>query len=263
MIKKRKHYFLIVALLFLFVIIAKGAYDNRPFTIIKNNRLTDRKIGIADTISLRVNYLWVIPVGVARLENKGEEQYGNKRVYHLCANARLLGFYSRFFDLLAQADSYVDKARLHTLRFTQTLIRPNKPKEEKEILYDQEKNFMELEGAKRVILPDTHDPLSAIFSIRNQELNVGKVIDININTNQKNYRLYATVTGREEYLLKSEKAGVWVIEGTVKRREKNPYHRTTLKLWLMDDAAKTPVLIKAMTNAGPITARLSMPVQGE
>lgn len=256
-VRKRNHTVLLALLLLAVLLIAKEANDNDPFTIIRNNLRDNKKTSMADPVILRINYLWVIPAGTAKLENKGEEEYLGKKVYHLSAKAWPLAIYSRFFEALAQADSYAAKAGYYTLKFTQSLTLPNKPKEEKEILYDQNNNFMELDGVKRVILPDTHDPLSAIFYIRSREMKEGRIIDININTNQKNYQLYAKVAEKKEYAFKSGKRTVWIVDGVVRRREKSPYHKTTLKMWLLDDAAKTPILIRAMTSIGPITARLS------
>lgn len=254
---KRNHPVLLTLLLVAALFIAKGINDNDPLTIIRYNRLDNKETSAPGALTLRVNYLWVIPVGTAKLENKGEEEYAGKKVYHLSARAWPLAFYSRFFKVIAEADSYADKAGLYALKFRQSLSLPDKPKDEKEIIYNQDKNFMELDGVKRVILPNTHDPLSAIFYIRSLELTAGQVIDININTNQKNYQLYAKVTGRKEYAFKSGKRAVWMLEGVVRRRDKNPYHKTALKVWLLDDEARTPLLIRTMTSIGPITARLA------
>ncbi len=204
-----------------------------------------------------VDFQGIIPAGSARFENKGEELYQDIKVYHLSGRAYPLDFYTRFFNARAQVDSYVDADKLYTLKFKQSFILPNKTKQEKEILYDQDRNFMELKGIKRQILPDTQDPLSAIFYIQHQDLKLGKVIDININTNQKNYQFYAKVIARQEYTLETKKIGVWVLEGVVRRRDKNPYHKTTLKLWVLDNPTKIPILIKTMSNIGQVTARLT------
>lgn len=237
--------------------VAKESSSNSPVSIIRYNGLENESSADSNILVFRVNYLGLIPAGQARLENKGIEFYQGRSVYHLSAEAKPLDFYSKFFKAQAQADSYVDSDKLYTLKFEQILMPPNNPEDKKEILYDQENNFMELRGVKRHILPGTHDPLSAIFYIRHQNLEIGKVFDININTNQKNYQLYAKVIGREEYALGAKRVGVWVLEGIIRRRDKNPYHKTTMKLWLLDNPSKIPVLIKTMTNIGLITTRLT------
>ncbi|MDD4894123.1 MAG: DUF3108 domain-containing protein [Candidatus Omnitrophica bacterium] len=249
---------IIIAIICVIVLFSfKETSGNSPISIIRRNDLQNRLTAKGDIFTFRVALFGLVPVGEAKFENEGEEVYQNRKVYHLSAAANLLDFYTKFFKAGAQIDSYVDKDKLHTLKFKQTLIRPNKPVDEKEVLYDQDKNFMELRGVKRQILPDTQDPLSAIFYIQHQNLELGKVFDLNINTNQKNYQLYLKVADRKEYALESKKIGVWVLTGVIKRRDKNnPYHKTTMKIWIMDSPSKIPILVKTMTSGGQITARL-------
>lgn len=246
-------FFLLPAILYVF----KESSSNSPLSIIRGNGLESESSADSNILVFKVNYLGLIPAGQARLENKGVEFYQGRSVFHLSAKANPLNFYSKFFKAQAEAHSYIDCDKLYTLKFEQILMPPNKPEDKKEILYDQNNNFMELKGVRRHILPGTQDPLSAIFYIRHQNLEIGKAFDININTNQKNYQLYAKVIGREEYALGAKRVGVWVLEGVIRRRDKNHYHKTTMKLWLLDNPSKIPVLIKTMTNIGPITARLS------
>lgn len=249
-----------IFLVFLFIVALlalKEISNNNPFTIIKYNHLENRLSSSGNIFSLRVTYQGLIPAGQARLEDKGEKLYQGRKVYHLSAEAYPLGIYSKFFNARIQVDSYVDTDKLNTLKFKQRLALPNKPQDVKEVLYDQNKHFMELKGVKRQILPGTQDPLSAIFYIRRQNLEIGKVFDININTNQKNYRFYARVTEREEYILEARKIGVWVLKGIIRRRNKNAYHKTTLKLWLLDNPSKIPILVKTMSSIGQVTARLT------
>jgi len=257
--KMFKKTILAVLAIFLLVIISfalKEISNNNPFHIIKYNKLHDKLSNDNKILVYRVDFQGLIPTGDATLENKGEELYLGRKVYHLSARADILNFYSRIYNAQAQVDSYIDAVKLYTLKFTQTLILPNKPKDEKVVLYDQEKNFMELKGVKRQILAGSQDPLSAIFYLQHQILEPGKVFDININTNQKNYQLYAKVIGRELYTLDSKKVGVWVLEATIRRRDKNPYHKTTMKLWLLDNPSKVPIFIRTVTNIGIVTARL-------
>ncbi len=249
-----------IGILFLLVIVLFALNEignNNPLTIIKYNKLQDKLSADSNIFAFRVNFQGLIPAGHAILENKGEESYQGKKVYHLSARANPLAFYTKIFNVQAKVDSYVDVDKLYTLRFTQTLSLPNKPRDEKVVLYDQDKNVMELRGVKRQILPATQDPLSAIFYLRHQDLELGKIFDLNINTNQKNYQLYAKVIGREEYTLEAKKIGVWVLEGIIRRRDKNPYHKTTMKMWLLDNPSKTPIFIKTLTSIGQVTARLS------
>lgn len=247
-------YAILISVVILFALIQFNI--NKPIHILRRLNLQNKLLLEPRIMILRVNYLGFLPVGEAKLENKGEQILEGRKIYHLSAQASVLEFFSKFFNAKAQVNSYIDKEKMHTLKFTQTLIIPDKPKEEKEILYNQNDNVMELEGVRRQILPDTQDPLSAIFYIQHQNFELGKAFDVNINTNQKNYQFYIKITGKEEYTLGTDKVGVWVLEGIIRRRDKNPYHKTTMKLWILDSPAKIPILIKAMSNIGVVTARL-------
>lgn len=229
---------------------------NRPLSIIESLNLQDRLSIEGKTAVFRVNFLGCLPVGYAKIKNTEDQFYRNKKIFHITAIASVSGVISKLFNAKAQADSYMDKEKLHSLKFKETLILPDKPKEEKEVLYNQEKNVMELRGVERKILPDTQDPLSALIFIQRQPLKIGKEFDININTNQKNYRLYAKVIKREEYAIEDKKVGVWVMKGDIRRRDKSPRHSSTMTLWLLDNPSRIPLLVKATTNIVSITARL-------
>ena len=257
MIRKRSSFIFIALMLTLVLFVFIQLNKNNPLSIIKSLGLKNRLPVEGKITVFSVSYGGILPVGEAELVNKGAYLYQGRQVYHLQAKAMVSKFISKFFDTFAQVDSYIDKDKLHSLRFIQTLIIPDKPKDEKEVLYDQSNNIMELRGVKRQILPATQDPLSAMFYIQHQPLELGKEFDININTNQKNYRLYVKVIKREEYTIENKKIGVWVLQGDIRRRDKNPYHSSTMMLWLLDNPSnKIPILIKAMTDIGSVTARL-------
>lgn len=229
---------------------------NNPVSIIKDLHLQELPIQDIDSTVFQVNLLGFIPVGYAKLINQGERTFKQKRVLHLSAEASAVGFISRFFDARAQAESFIEKQQLHSLKFLESTSIPDKPKEEKEVIYDQEAHIMELEGVKRSILPNTQDPLSAMYFMRKQPLKIGKEFDININTNQKNYRLFAEVVKKEEHWITGKNMAVWVLKGDIRRRDKSPRHSTTMKIWLLDNPSKTPILIKVTTGPASITARL-------
>lgn len=229
---------------------------NRPLAVIKNLNLGQSARPAYERLVFGVNFFGFLPIGYAELSDLGIENYQGKKVRHLSAQAKMIKIVSRFFEVKARADSYIDTENLHSLKFAEVLLIPDKPKDEKEVFYDQDNNIMNIEGVERVILPHTQDPLSAMFYMRQQPLEIGKEFDININTNQKNYRLYIKVLAKEAYSLNGAEVGVWVMRGDIRRRDKSPYHSSEMMLWLLDDLAKTPILVKASASGASITARL-------
>jgi len=228
----------------------------RPVSIIKALNLQRGLSQPSRYIAFKANFFGFFCLAEAELKDMGEELYQGRKVYRLEGVARATQFISRFYDAHVEIDSVIDKNKLHSLRFTQALVFPDKPKEEKVVFYDQENNIMELRGVKRSILPDTQDPLSAMYYIQRQELELGKEFDININTNNKNYRFYIKVIKKEEYVIGGKKAGAWILQGEIRRRDKSPRHSSAITLWVLDGPYKLPFLVKIITSVGPITAWL-------
>ena len=229
---------------------------SRPAYIIKALNLQNGLSQPAKSIMFRAKVFGFLVLGQAQMNYAEPELFQGKEVYHLTAEARAAGLISRFLNARVEIDSIVDKKRMHSLRFTQIMEMLDKPKDERVIIYDQENNVMESRGVKRSILPDTRDPLSAMLYIQNQNFQLGKEFDINVNTSQKNYRLYLKVIKKEEYVINGSKVGAWVLEGDVKRRDKSPRHSIGITVWILDSPYKVPFLLKVTTNIGPITAWL-------
>jgi hypothetical protein len=257
MLKKIIKYALILFILCVILLFFFQLNRNNPRLIARNLALQSIPVTDAKTLVFRVHLFGFFPVGIAEIKNEGIEFYKDRKVCHISASAEAVGFVGRLYPARARLDSYVDQQKLHSLRFTQSLILPKKPQGIKEVLYDQDNNIMELRGERRHILPDTQDNLSAIFYIQHQQLEKGKTFDINVNTNQKNYRLLAHVSKRIEFALGNSKVGIWVVQADIRRRDKNnPYHRSSMTIYLLDDANKTPILIKVSASGFYITARL-------
>ncbi|MFZ5801012.1 MAG: DUF3108 domain-containing protein, partial [Candidatus Omnitrophota bacterium] len=135
----------------------------------------------------------------------------------------------------------------------------NKPADDREIFYDQRRKLMRYKGPRgredRVIDENTHDPLSAIYYIRLKPLKAGEEIRLNINTNQKNYILEGRVISQKSVKVGAGLYELSLVEAAVKRKDKGPRHQFGLKIWFLErEGKRTPVLIRAMTNIGPIVA---------
>jgi len=253
MIKKKRLIFLCILILLIIHFLYKSV-QNSPKEVLKNLLKNEKLEG--KNLKFVAKYFGLIPLGEVILKDRGTTDYQGRNVYLLSGEAETHDFFSFFFKAKAKIESFIDKENLHSLLFFQHLETSNKPDEDKKIIYDQKNHIMEFEGVKRVISPDTQDPLSAIFYMRRQDFEVGKVFDINLNTNQKNYRLLAKIIKRDEFKIDEKKIGIWILKADVRRRDKSPRHSSSFAIWFIDNPSKTPILIKAMTNIGSITARL-------
>ena len=107
---------------------------------------------------------------------------------------------------------------------------------------------------ERVIFPNTHDPLSAIFYLMQKGLDGGNEIDLSINTNQTNYRIYGRVSQKKKITIGGRIFDICLVEGHVKRRDGSIRHSSNFSMWFLQKP-RLPVLIKVFTNMGSVTAR--------
>lgn len=240
-----------LAVITLFVI---GLYANRPKTVLKNIVIKDN----SSSFVFELSYAGFIPLGEGVFENKGIEKFNGKKVYHLKGTASPTPFLNSLYKTIeAEINSFIDKDSLNTLKYTEKTYISGKTKEEKTILYDQKNNIMERDGEERIIFPNTHDPLSLLFYLIHQDFKMGETIDLNINTNQKNYRFYGEITEKVTIETGDKSFDVYLFKGNVQRRNNSLRHSSEFSIWFIDSPCKAPFLIKVFTNAGPIVARLT------
>jgi hypothetical protein len=220
--------------------------------LVKNNKLNHRT-------DFLLNYLLAVPVAQARMEYWGKVNFRNEELIHISAEAKTFDYVRSVFHARAAVDSYIDPKSLNAVYFLQRLEMINKPDENKEIRYDQKKNIMvstDKKGTERLVIDNnTFEPISAFFFIQNLELVPGTGFNLSLNTNQKNYFLNGKCVSKDLVRIGEKNYDILLIEAQVRRKDKSPRHGFTFKLWFLDDGKrKTPLLVRAMTNIGPIVA---------
>lgn len=207
-------------------------------------------------LRFKVYLFGLLPVGELKLENKGIEEYDAQRVYHLGAEAKTLDYLSPVFKASAMMDSYVAEQGLYPLAFRERMFISGRANAEKEIIYDQKNNYMSIGGIKRQIPPATQDYLSAIFNLQRADFSQSDEISLTINTNQKNYSFSGRVYPKVFY---SNRKGykVFLINAEVKRKDKNPYHKSVLSFALLEtESGNIPILIKVFAQGAFINIKL-------
>lgn len=216
------------------------------------------KKGIAEKGDLKyqVNLFNIFPVADAVFYPGKQAEYKGKKVNHLSAKTFTKRFFSRLFDASVALDTYIDPSSGNPLYFKQKISISGKQDSEKEIIYDQKNGAMELAGVRRSILPDTQDFLSAIYNLRRMDFTKVKTFDMNINTNQKNYMFKGEVMGK---ILKVNRKDyeTFVVKGVIKRRDKNPYHKTEINIVFLKGKENIPLFIKVFSSGFLLGIRLS------
>jgi len=248
---------LLILVIFIIFWIAE-AISYRP-TVIVNNLVKRGRLN-SQVIKLKLTYLTVIPLGVAEIENLGKERFRRQELVHIRAEARTFDYIASIFHAKAVINSYIDPKNFNAVYFLQHMEMINKPDEDKEISYDQKRHLMKYQGPRgqeeRVIDNDAQDPLSALYYFQNKPFKVGDEFALSLNTNQKNYVIKAKCIGNETLSSAGRDYVVWIMESSVNRKDKSPRHQSIFKIWFLDnDGLKIPILIKAMTDLGPVMAK--------
>ncbi len=249
-----KKLWLILAILAVLITIANYQNNNNPVLII-SHLISDAGIKSNATLVYKINLFSVFPAGDAVFDKMNEELFQNKKVYHLAAHAETAKILSRFFSATTFLDSYLDPQNNNPMFFKQKVQISGRKDIQKEISYDQKQKLMTISGVSRDILPDTQDPLSAMFNIRQMNFDQITAFEMNINTNQKNYLLSVKVSPKE-VTMDDKKYKLFILDGDIKRRNKNPYHRTIIRIVLLKDKENIPVLVKIFSSGLLINAKL-------
>jgi len=206
---------------------------------------------------------WIgIPVGHGWIEVKELVELDGRRAYHIEAHGYSNKILSAFYPIHDVVHSYLDVETLKPLRF-------EKQQREGDYRADEVVTFDHAAGmaAYRSLLnqsvkeipipPDVQDLISALYWFRAQPLEPGEPLTLNLYTDEKIYETAVQITGPFPLeLLK---------RGTFRCFEVEPQtsfkglmvKRGRLWAYLTADAHRLPLLVKATTPWGPMTAVLS------
>lgn len=230
------------------------SYSNCMPRAVISNLLKQGEIKDGD-LQYRFYLFGVIPVANAVLRKPVIEQLNGNKVYYISAAAENTKLTTPVFSGEAFLESYMDIQSLSPAFFKQRVTVKGKEDVVREVYYDQKQGVMDISGIKRSILPNTQDPLSAIFNIRRQDLGKTKDIEMSINTNQKNYIVNGAVK-HESLFVRKKIYALAVVKAEIKRRDKNPYHKSTLTIVFLKDTGNIPVLINVFASGILIKAKL-------
>jgi len=245
---------LIISLVIAVLVVFASWNNAKPANIIA--RVIERNKEYSGELKYRIDLFGIFSVGEAIIMPEDKQIYLNKQVLHLSASAKTPRWLSQFFVGKASVDSYFDTRTIEPMLFKEKVILGDKPVEEKEITYDQQAQVMTIEGERRHILSNTHDPLSALASIRRMDFGQIKDFKLNINTNQKNYILEAVVKPLC-IVVAGKKYQIAVLKAGISRQEGNPYHKSKITMSVLRDKENLPLLIKVFAGGVFFTAKLT------
>lgn len=198
-----------------------------------------------------------LPAGKGIISVEEIKDYDNRRVYSFSGKVRTSDFISLFFEAEGRINSYMDKERFQSLYFSEESQASGHRKNQKVVTYDQENLFLEVEGEKIKILPNTQDPLSAFYLLR--LLDYEKIKDgyeINIKTRKRDRTLFVKLENKE--ILKTPFGKIPAIKVFLHLEpvKATSRHEISGFVWFTDDEKRIPMLVKLKTKAGPATLLL-------
>lgn len=175
--------------------------------------------------------------------------------YHIQSVAKSNNFFSAFFKVRDQVDSFMDKDGLFSWRFEKHL-------REGKYRSDQ---YVEIDHINRIAVTDKNDTLrippcvqdilSAFYYVRTLPMEVGKSLFIDNQADRKLYPLEVRVHKKERIKIRAGTFDCLVIEPML-RSDAIFKQRGRLKIWMTDDNRRIPVQMKSKVLIGSITAEL-------
>jgi hypothetical protein len=218
-------------------------------------RLIEKDAGAIKELRYRLFIFGLIPVGEAVITQGGQESYQGQKVYRLSAQARTGRLVSVFFSAQAETESLVETAGLNPLLFRQRIAVKNKNEILKEVRYDQKQGIMTLGQESRIIPIGTKDPLSALAYLERLDLDAEKDVQLYINTNQKTY-VFKGTSESKKILLKQKAFYLARLNAHISRRDKNPYHKSSISIVLLRLDKNIPLKINVFASGFLLEALL-------
>ncbi|MEK6549259.1 MAG: DUF3108 domain-containing protein [Nitrospirota bacterium] len=202
----------------------------------------------------------IVTAGTAVLEVAERQSLSGRSVVKLIHTARSNEFVSAFYPVNNRVESLLDEeaAYPHRLLFNR---REGKRKNDIEVIFDQaaHKATVTKDGNTETmeVPPDVQDTLSVIYFFRTlRPADAGSSTIIHVNHDKKNYRLELRVEGTERL------KGPLGEFDTVRILAIMPFrglfmNEGNIRVWITNDAARVPVLMKAKVIIGSITATLT------
>lgn len=202
----------------------------------------------------------IITAGTAVLEVAERRSLSGRSVVKLVHTARSNEFVSAFYPVNNRVESLLDEESSypHHLVFKR---REGKRKNDIEAVYDQvaHRATVTKDGSTETmeVPPAVQDTLSVIYFFRTlRSADVGSSTIIHVNHDKKNYRLELRVEGTERL------KGPLGEFDTVRILAIMPFrglfmNEGNIRVWVTNDAARVPVLMKAKVIIGSISATLT------
>ncbi len=203
----------------------------------------------------------LMSVGEATIGVDKIVMFNGRPAYHLFSEARSNSFCGAFYPVRDLNESWLDARTLTSLGYSKKL-REGKYFRDVWVLYDRDAGtFVERQTSKdgtyRVKLgtipAQVQDILSSVYYTRAQKLEEGGQVVVDVNT-PDNWPLVVKVIARETVKTGAGPMKAVLVEPAMRREGLFIQKGKRLRLWLSDDAAHRPLVMKVEVFFGHVTA---------
>ncbi len=210
----------------------------------------------------KLSYSNFLKAGEATISVK-EIVDNNKEAFHIIGKGKSVGLVGLFFKVRDNYESYIYKNSLKPYRFKREINEGGYTKN-KEILFDYEtnqatvKNYKHNTEKKYPITNDIQDMLSAMYYLRNQNidsLNVNDQIELKLFFDQETYNFKLLFLGKEQIKTQFGKVNTLKFRPVVQAGRVFK-EQESVTIWVSSDKNKIPLRIKASLAVGSLRADL-------
>jgi len=205
----------------------------------------------------------LMSVGEATMSVSKIVMFNGRPAYHLVTEARSNSFCDTFYSVRDLNESWLDARTLTSLGYSKKL-REGSYYRDVWVLYDrdagtflqrQTKKDGTYEIKKGTIPAQVQDILSSVYYVRAQNLPDNAQVVVDVNT-PDNWPLVVKVTDREQIKVPAGRFPSVLVEPAMRREGLFIQKGKRLRLWLSDDPAKRPLMMKVEVFFGHVTAVL-------
>jgi hypothetical protein len=213
---------------------------------------------------LTLSVSWgLLSVGEATLGVDKIVMFNGRPAYHIVSEARSNSFCDTFYQVRDLNESWLDARTLTSLGYSKKL-REGRYYRDVWVLYDRDAGtFVERQTRKNgsfevktgTIPAQVQDILSSVYYTRSRPLPDGGSVVVDVNT-PDNWPLVVKVMKRETIKVPAGQYRSVLVEPAMRREGLFIQKGKRLRLWLSDDAARRPLMMKVEVFFGHITAVL-------
>jgi len=220
-------------------------------------------------IILEIDYLG-LTVGRMMIENKGQKQIGDKKVWHFSSRFKSAPFYSNIYQIDDLVDSFVTVDNFLTLKYS-LIQRESKQDVDDLQLFNHEKlqvnwiyyqkksdGSIKKKNELQYIPALSIDPFSVLFFYQGLPLKVGDKYEVPLINKGKIVFLKSQVEATEKIKLKKKEYRAIRVQAQTKYKGEH-LKSGNLIFWFSDDDKRELLRVKAKIKIGSVTADMLEP----